>query len=254
MDRVRVPPEYLNLLPAAAAVINGFIAVVIANFLRDRRRIRVSLVVTAGMLGASAIGATFYSQHLAIAQRAEERVWWGRVREQLGVFIAEGNDLMLQCRQDGGPAPEPAATNWGAHVEIYLRNVLRQSYVNRFRSDAGLPVIATNLFIPHFGLWRRIYFRVARLEQFSEELPHYLLVWFRPADANIVDFDLGGFWIGDRYVVRTEKFAYPVKLATALIIPILCHDEQSAQEPRNGVLDETLTDSFYDRHSSVWPS
>jgi hypothetical protein len=61
--------DYIGLLPATAAIINGFIAVVVAHFFKDHHKAKIVLVVMAGLLGVVAIGATFYAQHQIVVAR-----------------------------------------------------------------------------------------------------------------------------------------------------------------------------------------
>jgi hypothetical protein len=43
--------DYIGLLPATAAIINGFIAVIVAQFFKDHHKAKIVLVVMAGLLG-----------------------------------------------------------------------------------------------------------------------------------------------------------------------------------------------------------
>jgi hypothetical protein len=51
--------DYVGLIPSSAAIVNGFIAVLIAQFFKDRPIARAVLVGFAFVLGGAAIGATF---------------------------------------------------------------------------------------------------------------------------------------------------------------------------------------------------
>jgi len=166
--------DYVGLVPSAAAVINGFIAVLIAQFFRDSRRARVVLVVAAGALGVAAIGATFYSQNLLAVAQGAEASRRHAIREQLGAFIAQGDALMSLCTDAKKPAPQADADAWGATTEMFLRGNLGDSYVTRFRDQTGVPPVSLSgpdIDTAHQNLWFGIYYRVARLQQFSQEVP-----------------------------------------------------------------------------------
>jgi hypothetical protein len=50
--------DYIGLLPSIFAVINGFIALFVAQFFKDHHKANITLVVMAALLGAMAIAAT----------------------------------------------------------------------------------------------------------------------------------------------------------------------------------------------------
>ena len=77
----------------------------IANFFRERPRERMILAVAAGMLGTVAIGATFYSLHEIVATRDAEAAHRLAIKEGLGSFVAEGDDLMARCLDATKPVP-----------------------------------------------------------------------------------------------------------------------------------------------------
>ena len=52
--------DYIGVIPSLAAVLNGFIAVLAAQFFKDHPIAKVALVPAAGVLGIIAIGATIY--------------------------------------------------------------------------------------------------------------------------------------------------------------------------------------------------
>ena len=78
--------DYSNLFGQTVAIMNGFIAVIVAQFYKDRPTAKVILISIAGALSAIAIGATFYNQHLIVVERdaREQRV--KEIRDSLGEF------------------------------------------------------------------------------------------------------------------------------------------------------------------------
>jgi hypothetical protein len=65
--------DYVGLVAPTAAIINGFIAVLVAQFYKDYPIAKVILVVVAGVLGAAAIGATFYGRTISSRFRESGR-------------------------------------------------------------------------------------------------------------------------------------------------------------------------------------
>jgi hypothetical protein len=65
--------DYGSGIAPTAAIINGFIAVVVAQFFKDHRVAKIFLVAAAAILSAAGIGATFYSAHqIAVVQVAQD--------------------------------------------------------------------------------------------------------------------------------------------------------------------------------------
>jgi hypothetical protein len=161
--------DYLGIVPSTAAIINGFIAVLVAQFYKERTVAKVVLVLTAGLLGLAAIGTTIYSQRLAIIDKQTD---FDRRRDKLGAFIAQGTALMERCSDNAQPLPQAEANQWAARVEALLNDKLDGSYVIRFRDSAGVPLGTTvGLDVAHQELFGALRHRVFRLEQFSEQFP-----------------------------------------------------------------------------------
>ena len=164
--------DYPNVFPVVVAVLNGALAAISANYPFKSARRKMIFIAVVLSLSLSAVAAAICSQRLINAQKLEERAWWGAVREQLGTFLGQGNALMQKCHNESVAPPQQEVGVWTMGIDEYLASVLGQSYAARFRSDAGLPLTATAISSPaHRTLWYAIFFRVARLEQFSEELP-----------------------------------------------------------------------------------
>jgi hypothetical protein len=145
--------DYVALLPTLAAVANGFIAVVVAQFLHERRRARMVLVAAAGVIAFSAIGATIYGQHALVAIRDAERSRKTDIREHLGEYILRGTNLMLKCADGKVPPPEDEANAWASEVETYLATLLGNSYVTTFRDSTGILPVSLNGDVAHRNLW-----------------------------------------------------------------------------------------------------
>src|SRR5258708_1746000 len=97
--------DYINLFPSVAAVLNGFLALFVGQFFKDRQKAKIILVEAAGLLGFVAIGSTFYSQQQVVAAKAADEAKHTAIREELATFIAEGNTLMTECADASKPPP-----------------------------------------------------------------------------------------------------------------------------------------------------
>ncbi len=94
------------------------------------------------------------------------------IKDTLGRFLSEGLQLQKQCADENKDPPNKEAYDWAARVEEYLSGQLGCSYVSRFRSSAGLPMVAASIFsIPHCNLWGGIHTRLSRLGEFIREIP-----------------------------------------------------------------------------------
>lgn len=94
-----------------------------------------------------------------------------QMRQQLGIYVEQGQDFMARCGNEQVPAPVVEAEKWAQSVEAYLKKELGPEYVPRFRSGAGMPLAATSLQDKaHRDLWGGINVRVYRLQEFMSEL------------------------------------------------------------------------------------
>src|SRR5580704_6072859 len=89
--------DYGTPFAMAVAVINTVISVTIGQYFKDSPRARAVLVAASIMFGTVAIGASFYSQHEIVGARDAEAAHRLEIREVLGLFVAEGDDLMERC-------------------------------------------------------------------------------------------------------------------------------------------------------------
>ena len=163
--------DYAALVAPTAAIINGFIAVVVAQFFKEHRIAKIILVAAAGILGAAAIGATIYSQHQIVADRLAEAQRHKEIREQLGVFISEGLALVSTCSDNSKPPPWKELDAWVSQVTKFLKDRLGNSYVIRLTDPAGVPVnvACRSADTDHNDLYRIVYALDFHLERFSEE-------------------------------------------------------------------------------------
>jgi hypothetical protein len=163
--------DYVIIIPTIIAVLNGFAAVLVANFFKDNLMAKLILVGIVGMLSVAAVAATLYGQYQVIAQREATAQHRRQVREALGSFLEEGRQLMIRCANETIPPPTADAEAWAQRVETYLHQNLDDSYIGRFRTGAGLPLAANSIqSIPHRNLWSGINIRISRLAEYIKEI------------------------------------------------------------------------------------
>jgi ABC-type transport system involved in cytochrome bd biosynthesis fused ATPase/permease subunit len=134
--------DYGALISPIAAVINGFIAVLVANFLKDNAKAKVVLVVSAALLGIAGIGASILSQRQLLSVKIAEQTKNKARREALGSFIADGLKLIVDCSDSSIPPKLAEANKWFENVSLYLSANMGDAYVTRLKNPAGLPINA----------------------------------------------------------------------------------------------------------------
>jgi hypothetical protein len=103
----------------------------------------------------------------AITERLKKKP---EVRERLGLFIQEGQELMNRCADVGQRPPYEEFVKWAQKIEEFLRHHLGDSYIERFRSGAGLPLTANSVAsIEHRSLLANLHVRLAQIQEFIKE-------------------------------------------------------------------------------------
>jgi hypothetical protein len=135
---------------------------------------KVLLVVAAGVLGAAAIGATFYTQRQIVVDRTTEAQRQKDIRERLGTFISEGLALTIEWGDNNKPVPRAARDVWLSQVMKFLEDRVGHSYVVRLFDPAGVPIVACNgANKEHNEFYRVVYAIDFHLEKFSEQSNFY---------------------------------------------------------------------------------
>lgn len=163
--------DYGAPFATAVAVFNSVITVTIGQCFKDSPRARAILVVASILLGGVAVIATFYSMHEIVAARDAEAARRVAIREGIGKFIEEGQNLQNKCGDVTVPLPTEAANDWDMRAKAFLNTNLDASYVIRFVDTIGATPLVTQLSDDRRNLFIGIYVRIFRLEQFSQQLP-----------------------------------------------------------------------------------
>jgi hypothetical protein len=169
-----VVSDYINVVPIVIAAANGFIALVVGQFFKERPTARVILVVMAGALTLTAIGATIYGQSQVLAKRAAEEDHRRGIREAFGAFIGRGREIEKQIADTSKQSPIQDQNIWDSEVTSYVNANLGQSYSTRFRDQTGIAPAYLNSGVDadRQRLWWELHVRLFRLEQFSDQFPY----------------------------------------------------------------------------------
>ncbi len=94
-----------------------------------------------------------------------------RKREMLSCLLSQGQELQTQCKKEKEPAPKDAIQDWITNCERILSKKFGQSYVVRFRIEAGItkPIFTYSSF-EHGQLYIQVHYKLARLEEFLREV------------------------------------------------------------------------------------
>lgn len=163
--------DYGALIAPTTAILNGFIAVLVAQFFKDHPLAKVLLVIAAGVLGSVAIGATFYSQRQIVAERDAHAERNKEIREQLGSLIQEGTALIAGCSDHNRRAPITETDEWLRKVDDFLNERIGHSYAQRLIMPVpNIITLSCNGANDEYNKTFRIVLGVnAHLEQFSQQ-------------------------------------------------------------------------------------
>jgi len=164
--------EYLGFAGTLFAAINGLIAMTIALLPVRRSVYKLRLGALALMLGAGAVGATFYAQYHAYIQVERLQTDRADIRNRLTTFIVEGRSLLGQIRDGNRDLPATAADQWAQRAEVYLRDRFGDRYLARFRKEAD-EMYGDDPSVPpaRLAYWRAVRNRTVNLEAIVAEFP-----------------------------------------------------------------------------------
>jgi hypothetical protein len=164
--------DYLEYAGTALAVVNGLIAITVALMPMRRSVYKLRLGAVALVLGALAVGATFYSKFHAYVQVERQQSDRADIRMRLENFITQGRDLLREIKNPERELPTTAADEWAQRAEIFLRDKLGERSIVRFRKDTNeLYGDDATVAAPRMGYWRAVRNRVVNLETISAEFP-----------------------------------------------------------------------------------
>ena len=128
--------EYFGFAGTALAVINGLIAITVALLPMRRSVLKLRLGAAALVLGALAVGATFYSKYRAYVQVERQQSDRAEIRERLENFIAEGRELLGQIRDASANCRRRPPTSGRSGRKSFCATSWASASSPRFRKDA----------------------------------------------------------------------------------------------------------------------
>jgi hypothetical protein len=165
--------DYVPVVPALIAVVNGVIAVWMAHFKPERQKLKVGLLLFAIVAGLGAAAATVAGQYHTMQATKQAQAEAAETLTPLGRFIGEGDMLLGSLHDQSIPVDVNNVNDWAKRVEDYLSSSpsLGSGFISRFRDSSGLmhgePM---GIDQPHMGYWNGVSERVTRLQQFSGEV------------------------------------------------------------------------------------
>jgi hypothetical protein len=163
--------DYGGVIVSALPAVAAFLAMIIAQYFKERPIAKALFVAAAGLLILASIWVNAAYQHQLNAEKATNVTRQAAIREQLGKFIEEGKGIKDKCEDETVPLPNDAATDWDKRTASFLDENLGASYVTRFRDQTGALPPVVNSPVERRGLWLGVYVRVFRLEEFSRQSP-----------------------------------------------------------------------------------
>src|ERR1700731_2761660 len=163
--------DYASIIPSVIAVMNGLLAIYSTHYPFEALTAKLAFIIIIGSLSLAAIVETVYSHHLVLAARAEERRRILKIRGQLGIFISHGANLLKLAATASVLPPIDQANEWVSSIENFFATNMGDPYVVRFRDSTGMPpgISIIGVDEQHQNLWRWIYSRMMKLEQFIKE-------------------------------------------------------------------------------------
>jgi hypothetical protein len=177
-----LPPVLWDYAPAAPSIIALIISVIaIWNpFSGENKWVKRCAIVAAIFGIVFTIGVRHHE--LEVAEQARKNTQLERKNAEqrlstLGQLIAEGDKIEETIMRDEAPVDTDAVDAWVKKTEEFLSNEPGGNFVDRFRDYNGLtaPNMPFAFYTegqsgPHTQTWIRMVYRLARLQQFSQEL------------------------------------------------------------------------------------
>jgi hypothetical protein len=170
-----LPSVLWDYAPAAPSIIALIISVIaIWNPFSGENKWVKRCAIVAAILG---IAFTIGVRNHELEVGARERVNAEHRLSTLGQLIAEGDTIEEKIMRDEAPVDTDAVDAWVKKTEEFLSTLPGGDFVSRFRDYNGLPTPNMPLAFyregqsgPHTQTWIRMVYRLARLQQFSQEL------------------------------------------------------------------------------------
>jgi hypothetical protein len=153
----------IAVIPAIAAAVIGVVTGLSPEIARWKR---ITVIVLTALTIAAVVGNQWWEHRERVAEEAKRTA----VLETLGSLIDDGQNLTNEILSNvDQPVPEQKINEWANKTEAFLQT-LGNSYVVRFRSDAGIMSVTFSKADTVHNNWLvGIRSRLIRLHEFSSE-------------------------------------------------------------------------------------
>jgi hypothetical protein len=172
--------DYSPVAPSTIALIISVIAIW-NPFSGENKWVKRCAIGVAAVGIVATIGIRHHELEVSEQERQNTQVERKKAEERLttlGQLITEGDALQAtNLRDKEAPVNMDGVNAWTKKTEEFLSNELGGAFVDRFRDASGLPSLtqpisffAEGIGGPHTQVWALMINRLARLQQFSQEV------------------------------------------------------------------------------------
>jgi hypothetical protein len=164
--------DYVGLGATIIALINGVLAVLIAQYPLKTSRAKRRFIAVVILLSLCAAAADIGSRYHELSRRSQVRADRKAVHDYLGEFIVQGVVLQNDLIPATMPDPLQRVREWEGKVVAYLELTLGRSYAVRFNNAVGIPAVSQPVTVEPYGMaWTAMYVHIVRLNEILRELP-----------------------------------------------------------------------------------
>jgi hypothetical protein len=164
--------DYVGLGATIIALINGVLAVLIAQYPLKTSRAKRRFIAVVILLSLCAAAADIGSRYHELSRQSQDRADRKAVHDYLGEFIVQGVVLQNDLIPATMPDPLQRVREWEGKVVAYLELTLGRSYAVRFNDAVGIPAVSQPVTVDPYGMaWTAMYVHIVRLNEILRELP-----------------------------------------------------------------------------------
>ena len=165
--------DYIGLGATIIALINGVLAVLIAQYPLKTSKAKRRFIGVIILLSLCAAGADIDSRYHELSKQSQDRADRTAIHDHLGNFIVQGVVLQNDFIPATMPEPFDRVREWENKVVAYLELTLGRSYAVRFNNAVGVPAVIQPVTVDPYGsAWKAMYVHIVRLNEILRELPN----------------------------------------------------------------------------------